>query len=165
MIEVKIIPEEKIPQKVNHQKKCPACGGQDIVKSGKSYNLNAVQQRYSCKTCGISFSERGYFGFKGKYPLHIKHLAIKLYLKEMSLRDVAEEINKNFSLNVSQTAITGWLRNANISPRSQQHKTRGKTCKDIVKISVLVNFCSSECPEKLLLLFDEDSVVLGSKTK
>jgi transposase-like protein len=136
---------------------CPACDNQEVIKSGKRHNLRSVQQRYQCKVCGITFSERGYYGFKAKYALSEKHYAIELYKQGYSMRGVTKLIREELGLTVSATSILHWLHRAGVETRDSQHKTKKKEYREFVKVSVLVRICSSEYPDKLLMMSDEYS--------
>lgn len=134
---------------------CPACGGSDIAKNGRRINQNDITQRFMCKTCGISFSERGYYGFKAKHSLFIRHSAIELYQDGLSLRRVVKRLKDTFDLSVSHVSVGRWITDAGISLRDKQHKTTIKAYREVVTVSVLVKLCSSEFPEKTIYMTEQ----------
>lgn len=142
------------PDKVNH---CPACGSDNIVKSGKRYNKDSVSQRYRCNKCGLSFAENGYFGYKARYPFYLKLLAILMYKKGKPLRDVARTINESYGLTISHVTIQKWLERAAVQRRDKQYKTQGKTVRELisVNVNVTIRYSSSHIPENLLVLTDK----------
>lgn len=156
---MKIVQVNEVPEAKDNYPKCPACGSKKVTKSGKHYNMNNTRQRYGCKHCGISFSKNGYFGYKAKYPLFLKTLAIQLYLSGLSLRDVADEINKSYGVTVSDCGIWRWLKKAGVcrkDPQTKKTKTKYNVHEVVaVSVSTLVRFSSSYIPEKMIMLSDK----------
>ena len=59
---------------------CPYCRSKDVVKNGFYRYKSNAEQRYRCKSCGKSFTERSKSPFKGmRHSPSVILLAIELY--------------------------------------------------------------------------------------
>jgi len=135
---------------------CPRCGSNQIVKSGKHYNLNGIQQRWQCKLCGTSFCNEGYF--RGKHPLSLLQYTVKLYQNGDSYEKIQKSIKKQFGINISRTTIGKWIQKFNIQPRQNScGNQKQKLKRELVEIGILttVRIATSETPEKFLVLDNE----------
>jgi putative transposase len=88
--------------------KCANCRSSDIIRYGRRYNKSGTIDRYLCKTCGRRFT--GKEGFQGRRsdPEKIA-LALDLYFRGMSLRQIAEHFHQVFSLKISHQTIYRWI--------------------------------------------------------
>lgn len=88
---------------------CPTCGSRATVRFGKRHNVGGAVSRYLCKACGVRFTHR-----PGELRLrnHSRTvgLALDLYFRGLSLRNVAEHLRQAHSVAVSPSTIYGWLR-------------------------------------------------------
>jgi len=63
-----------------HGIRCPYCRSKDVVKNGFYRYKSNAEQRYRCKSCGKSFTERSKSPFKGmRHSPGVILFAIRLY--------------------------------------------------------------------------------------
>jgi len=97
--------------KNNHQNNtCPHCGLNDFVeKYGFDYNRSGPVQKYHCKRCNKWFRDRKGFE-KMKNQATVIVVALDLYYRGLSLRQIAEHLESLYGVKVSYGAIYYWLR-------------------------------------------------------
>lgn len=88
--------------------RCPKCDSKYIVKHGtrKTQNRGLVQ-KYQCKDCNYKFSNPE--GWRMRNDPEYVDYALKLYSKGLSLRGVAEQLNKKYKLKVAHQTIMHWV--------------------------------------------------------
>lgn len=91
--------------------RCPYCKSKDVVKNGfYGYKSNA-EQRYRCKSCGKSFTERSKSPFKGmRSPPSVILFAIRLYTEfYLSSNECSILIKDVMNIKVSGRTILNWV--------------------------------------------------------
>jgi len=68
---------------------CPKCNSQNCFKNGFIHGRN---QRYHCRNCSFNFTDKTDINYKDPKtkPEELKKLALKLYLKGNSYRDIED---------------------------------------------------------------------------
>ena len=88
----------------DNQLKCPKCNKNYFVKNGNVHGL----QRYKCKNCGFNFTQTT--DLNKLHPLakslELREIAINIYLKGNSFRDIAEILNYK----VTWQSISRWVK-------------------------------------------------------
>ncbi len=74
---------------------CHHCGSQTYIKNGCYKGV----QRYSCKSCGRSFSSNGL-----RIPLETKRQALEMYVNSVGIRKIARFVQ------VSPTSVLNWIK-------------------------------------------------------
>jgi len=92
------------------KEKCPLCGKDDmVIRDGYSESRSGLQQRYYCKRCNKGFTPKT--GFKGMHGQALAILlALDLYYRGLSLRQIAEHLQTVYGIVVSHTTIYGWIK-------------------------------------------------------
>jgi len=88
-------------------KACPSCRSRDIVKDGMRYNKYSLVQKYLCMYCEFRFVELN--DRLTKHQRIIKKLAIDLWKRGLSLRSVADHINKFYGVKISNVSVLRWI--------------------------------------------------------
>ena len=88
--------------------KCENCQSSDIIHYGKRHNKSGTISRYLCKSCGHRFTGRDGFQRRRAEPEKIA-LALDLYFRGMSLRQIVEHFNQVYSLKISHQTVYRWL--------------------------------------------------------
>jgi transposase-like protein len=87
---------------------CVKCQSGDVVANGKRRNKSGVVTRYLCKTCGLRFTGKEGFQRRRSEPEKIA-LALDLYFRGMSLRQIVEHFSQVHALKVSHVTIYRWI--------------------------------------------------------
>jgi transposase-like protein len=87
---------------------CVKCYSGDVVANGKRCNKSGVVTRYLCKTCGLRFTGKDGFQRRRADPEKIA-LALDLYFRGMSLRQIVEHFSQVHALKVSHTTVYRWI--------------------------------------------------------
>ncbi|HEX9908471.1 MAG TPA: IS6 family transposase [Thermoplasmata archaeon] len=87
---------------------CVKCRSGDVVANGKRRNKSGVVTRYLCKTCGLRFTGKDGFQRRRADPEKIA-LALDLYFRGMSLRQIVEHFSQVHALKVSHTTVYRWI--------------------------------------------------------
>ena len=90
---------------------CPHCKSKDIVKNGfYKYKTNG-EQRYRCKSCGRSFTEKSRSPFTGmRFPSSVILFAIRLYTEfYLSSNECSILIKDILDVEVSGRTILNWI--------------------------------------------------------
>jgi transposase-like protein len=93
---------------IEDKPKCEKCQSADIVCDGKRYNKSGVIKRYLCKACGHRFTGRDGFQKRRSDPEKIA-LALDLYFRGMSLRQIVEHFHQVYGLKIHHTTVYHWL--------------------------------------------------------
>ena len=89
---------------------CPRCGAdfEHIVRTGVQRNKSGLVQRYKCKVCGYRFNDREGFEKLKNNPTLIL-IAIDLYLKGLSTREIAHHLSMIYSSEISHVTVYRWI--------------------------------------------------------
>ena len=89
---------------------CPHCESSDhVIKRGYAYQKTGRVQRYYCKRCGKRFNYRsGLEGLKGEALAIV--LALDLYFRGLSLRQITQHLESVYGVRASHTTIHGWIK-------------------------------------------------------
>jgi putative transposase len=89
---------------------CPHCQSSDyVIKRGYAYEKTGKVQRYYCKKCGRRFNYRsGLEGRRGEALAIV--LALDLYFRGLSLRQISEHLESVYGVKASHTTIHGWIK-------------------------------------------------------
>jgi len=87
---------------------CVKCQSGDVIANGKRHNKSGTITRYLCKTCGFRFTGRDGFQRRRSEPEKIA-LALDLYFRGMSLRQIVEHFQQVHKLRVSHMTIYNWI--------------------------------------------------------
>jgi len=96
------------PTVVSESTVCPKCQSGDVIENGKRHNKSGVITRYLCKTCGFRFTGKDGFQRRRSEPEKIA-LALDLYFRGMSLRQIVEHFQQVYTLKVSHQTIYNWI--------------------------------------------------------
>jgi len=97
-------------QDPNAKAYCPKCSSNEyIVKRGKRYNRSGPEQRYYCKRCEIRFVDRTAFGGM-RHKAGAIALALDLYYRGLSLRQIAEHLKAIHGITVTHGTIYNWIK-------------------------------------------------------
>jgi transposase-like protein len=87
---------------------CARCQSGDVIANGKRHNKSGTITRYLCKACGFRFTGKDGFQRRRSEPEKIA-LAIDLYFRGMSLRQVVEHFQQVYKLKVSPQTVYNWI--------------------------------------------------------
>lgn len=87
---------------------CSRCQSGDVIANGKRHNKSGIITRYLCKTCGFRFTGKDGFQRRRSEPEKIA-LALDLYFRGMSLRQIVEHFQQVYKLKVSHQTIYNWI--------------------------------------------------------
>lgn len=85
---------------------CPYCGGRDVIKSGKRYNLAGAVQLFRCSGCSRKFSSRP--ASHTTYPLHAIIETLSLYDRGYTLEESARRAGKRHRLTITKQLAASW---------------------------------------------------------
>jgi transposase-like protein len=88
------------------EKICPKCKSENIIKKGIRHNKSGNKQGYNCRECGSFFVLDPLKGLKGN--TRIVCLAMDMYYKGNSLRDIQNTIYTSFGLKLHHETIRRW---------------------------------------------------------
>lgn len=92
---------------VENDNKCTYCKSSNIVKNGSRSTKSGIKQRYLCKDCKKRFVIEPIKHVKGNSK--IVTLAMDLYFKGLSLRDIADTIYQFYGLKLHHETIRRWI--------------------------------------------------------
>lgn len=75
--------------------KCPACGGENLMKRGPKKGF----QRYLCRACGRHCTDRA-----PRFSAETKAMALEMYLNNMGIRAIGRV------LKASPASVLNWIR-------------------------------------------------------
>ena len=87
-------------------KYCPKCKSEEITKFGVRKNKSGTKQRHKCHACGAVFVLDPLKGIKGNARMVC--LAMDMYYKGNSLRDIQNTIYTSFGLKLHHETIRRW---------------------------------------------------------
>ncbi len=91
---------------VMDEKICPKCKSENIIKKGIRHNKSGNKQGYNCRECGSFFVLDPLKGIKGN--ARIVCLAMDMYYKGNSLRDIQNTLYQSFGLKLHHETIRRW---------------------------------------------------------
>ncbi len=91
---------------VIEEKACPSCKSSKILKQGMRKNKSGIKQKYKCQECGAYFVLDPAKGIKGN--ARILCLALDMYYKGNSLRDIQNTLYTSFGLKLHHETIRRW---------------------------------------------------------
>jgi putative transposase len=89
---------------------CRFCSSTDVVKQGLRKNKGGEVQRFKCKACRRRFTlcENGFR--KMEYKPEIVTLALDLYFKGLSYRDIVDHLGQFYKIKVTHPTIINWVK-------------------------------------------------------
>ena len=87
---------------------CERCHSTSVVKAGNRRNKSGPVARYSCRTCGASFSGREGYHKRRSDPEMIAK-ALDLYFRGVSFRQVADHFGQVYGLRISAMTVYRWV--------------------------------------------------------
>jgi transposase-like protein/predicted RNA-binding Zn-ribbon protein involved in translation (DUF1610 family) len=90
------------------ERSCPYCGSNDVLRDGSRKNKFGIVQIYLCSTCGRKFREGIGGEVKGRKALFML-LALDLFCKGVSLRDIRNHIWQIYNVTVPTSTIHSWV--------------------------------------------------------
>ena len=91
---------------ITEQNICPECKAYKVIKQGFRKNKSGNKQKYKCLSCGAFFIIDPAKHIKGNAK--ILCLALDMYYKGNSLRDIQDTLYKNFGLKLHHETIRRW---------------------------------------------------------
>ena len=91
---------------ITDEKVCPSCKSENIIKKGIRHNKSGNKQGYNCKACGSFFVIDPAKGIKGN--ARVLCLAMDMYYKGNSLRDIQDTLYQSFGLKLHHETIRRW---------------------------------------------------------
>jgi transposase-like protein len=91
---------------ITDEKNCPNCKSDKIMQKGIRKNKSGTKQRYKCSDCGSYFVLDPAKGIKGN--ARILCLALDMYYKGNSLRDIQDTLYQSFGLKLHHETIRRW---------------------------------------------------------
>jgi putative transposase len=88
---------------------CPECGSQfeHATRTGVQKNKSGLVQRYTCGVCGYRYNDRNGFGKLKSNPSLIV-VAVDLFLRGMSTRDIERHLHDVYGMKIDHTTIFRW---------------------------------------------------------
>ncbi len=87
---------------------CSRCQSGDVIANGKRHNKSGTITRYLCKACGFRFTGKDGFQKRRSEPEKIA-LALDLYFRGMSLRQIVDHFNQVYGLAISHVTVYRWI--------------------------------------------------------
>ncbi|MDE1849592.1 MAG: IS1 family transposase [Candidatus Micrarchaeota archaeon] len=91
---------------ITEEKTCPECKSDKLQKYGMRRNKSGSKQRHMCLNCGATFVLDPAKGIKGN--ARILCLALDMYYKGNSLRDIQNTLWQSFGLKLHHETIRRW---------------------------------------------------------
>ncbi len=112
---------------------CRFCGGANCVKHGmiKAFNkedINSEKQRYKCNTCKKLFSLNDR---RRKHPIERIFLALILYDKGLSQRNIQKTLEETFEIKLSLNVLQQWLKTFSYLLEDYKEKNTEERRKDL----------------------------------
>ena len=93
----------------NKVSNCLKCKSESIIKCGIRHNKGRDIQRYRCKECNHKFKVNIGFEKSRANPKAVT-VALDLYFKKVSLRQICDHLKQFHSLTVTHVSILKWIR-------------------------------------------------------
>lgn len=104
--------------------KCPRCKSKEVMKYGIKYLKQERAQRYKCKSCGKTFSDKK-IKYKSYKPKHILN-AISTYNLGYTLKQTRKEIAKQFKIKVPNSTLHSWIKQYRNICRYERLREKGR---------------------------------------
>jgi transposase-like protein len=104
---------------------CPKCGSEDVSKNGH----NRGTQRYVCKRCGVTFSEK-----PKKFNREVKKQAIEMVLNGVGIRKTARFVKS------SPTSVINWLKAAHKLLKAVKEVAKPMEKPDIIEFDEIYTY-------------------------
>ena len=104
---------------------CEKCRSEKISKNGH----NRGAQRYVCKECGVTFSEK-----PPQYSEEVKKQAIEMVLNGVGIRETARFVKS------SHTTVINWLREAHRILQAVKKEEKVSERADIIEFDEIYTF-------------------------
>ena len=104
---------------------CPKCRSENISKNGH----NRGAQRYICKECRVTFSEK-----PEKFSREVKKQAIEMVLNGVGIRKTARFVKS------SHTSVVNWLRAAHKILKAVKKCEKISETPDIIELDEIYTF-------------------------
>ena len=89
--------------------KCRFCLSRDVIEYGIRRNKHTCKQRYKCQKCSRTFVMNDGF-LNRRFSSEIITIALDLWTRGLSLRQVTEHLKQHHGTRVSHVTIMTWLR-------------------------------------------------------
>jgi transposase len=130
---------------------CVKCGHDRVVKNGSVHGI----PKHQCKACGYQFTKNTVHDYQ-KYPLHIKLLAVWLYISGLSMRRISRLCQ------CSTQSVLNWVRDY---AREQYQKPAPEGNAVILEVDEMWNYLKKS-PENSgsgkLLIVIQDNCLTGN---
>ncbi len=90
------------------ERSCPYCGSNEAVRNGSRKNKGGLVQVYLCNSCNRRFREGLTAEVKGTNAL-LMLLALDLYYKGMSLRDIRNHVSQIYNIDKPVSTLHSWI--------------------------------------------------------
>jgi len=104
---------------------CPKCRSENISKNGH----NRGAQRYICKDCVVTFSEK-----PPRFSAEVKKKAIEMVLNGIGIRKTAKFVNS------SPTSVVNWLKEAHELLKAVKKWEKPSETPDIIELDEIYTF-------------------------
>jgi putative transposase len=141
---------------ITDEKVCPKCKSENIIKKGIRHNKSGNKQGYNCRECGAFFVLDPLKGVKGN--ARIVCLAMDMYYKGNSLRDIQNTIYTSFGLKLHHETIRRWNNrfmgriNSYVSTLKPQTSEKMHIDEQVVKIKGVNTWCWNALDNKTRFL-------------
>ena len=88
---------------------CQICGSENIVRDGVRHNKHGDIQVFYCRSCGKHFTINLGFERMKSTPQTVT-IALDLYFKGISLRNIVDHIKQFYNVEVSHVAVFKWIK-------------------------------------------------------
>lgn len=97
-----------LDEEILNETKCAYCKSYKVKKNGKRKIENGIKQRYFCLDCKRTFIQDSEFARISADP-KIVTLAMDLYYKGLSLREISDTLKQFYNIEVSHGTIRNWI--------------------------------------------------------
>ena len=104
---------------------CPKCASKEISKNGH----NRGAQRYVCKSCGVTFSEKPI-----KFNREVKKQAVEMVLHGVGIRKTARLVKS------SPTSVINWLKAAHKLLKAVKAEEKPMEKPDIIEFDEIYTY-------------------------
>ena len=104
---------------------CPKCASEDVSRNGHNRGV----QRYVCKRCGVTFSEK-----PERFSREVKKQAIEMVLHGVGIRKTARFVKS------SPTSVINWLRAAHKILKAVKEVAKPMEKPDIIEFDEIYTY-------------------------
>ncbi len=102
------VDDSTIPFADEDKTKCEYCKSVNVKKNGNRKTANGVKQRFQCLDCKKTFIKDSVFA-RLSVDSKIATLAMDLYYKGLSLREIADTLKQFYGVTVSHETVRQWI--------------------------------------------------------